>query len=84
MKKLVRYAWFPYMYLQDAQWRSMPYNAWTPMLTSNPSLRNNSLRASNKVAHVELLPGNARPVLQYAVTGPVESDKEGQKKTSVF
>ena len=38
------------------------------MDTSNPSLRNKSLRARNKVAHVELLREFARPVPQYAVT----------------
>ena len=32
------------------------------MITSDPSLRNKSLRARNKVAHVELLRGLARPV----------------------
>ena len=38
------------------------------MLTSNPSLRNKSLRARNKVANVGLLQGDARPVPRYAVT----------------
>ena len=38
------------------------------MLKSNPSLRNKSLRARNKVANVGLLQGDARPVPRYAVT----------------
>ena len=37
---------------------------WTPMITSDHSLRNKSLRARNKVAHVELLRGL---LLRYAV-----------------
>ena len=60
--------WFPYMSYQDTQPRSMSLDVWTPMLTSNPSLHNKSLLASNQVAHVELLRGYARPVPQYAVT----------------
>ena len=36
--------------------------------TINLSLRNKSLRARNKVAHVKLLRGLARPVLRYVVT----------------
>ena len=35
--------------------------------TINPSLRNKSLRARNKVAHVELLRGFARPVPGVAI-----------------
>ena len=46
----------------------MSFDVWTAMLTSNPILRNKSLRARNKVAHVELLREFARPVPQYAVT----------------
>ena len=46
----------------------MPHDVWTPMITINPSLRNKSLRARNKVARVELLRGLARPVQRYAVT----------------
>ena len=42
----------PYMCQQDTQRHSIPL--WTPMITSNPSFRNKSLRARNKVAHVEL------------------------------
>ena len=45
----------------------MSLNVWTPMLTSNPSLRNKNLRARNKVAHVELLRGDARLVPRYAL-----------------
>ena len=46
----------------------MPHDVWAPLLAINPSLRNKSLRARNKVAHVELLRGLARPVPRYAVT----------------
>ena len=46
----------------------MSRNLWTPMITSNSSLRNKNLRAHNKVAHVEFLRGNARPVPRYVVT----------------
>ena len=35
--------------------------------TINPSLRNKSLRARNKVTHVEILPELAQPVPRYAV-----------------
>ena len=35
----------------------MSFDIWTPMLTSNLNLRNKSLRACNKVTHVELLRG---------------------------
>ena len=44
------------------------HDVWTPMITSDPSLRNKSMRARNKVVHVELLGGLARPVPRYAVT----------------
>ena len=60
-------AWFPYMCQQDAQQRTMPHDVWTPMISSDHSLRNKSLRGRNKVAHVELLRGLARPVPRYAV-----------------
>ena len=43
----------------------MPRDVWTPMLTSNPSLHNKSLRPRN---NVELLRGLVRPVPRYAVT----------------
>ena len=56
------------MCYQDAQERTMPHDVWTPMITSNHSLRNKSLRGGDKVAHVELLRGLARPVPRYAVT----------------
>ena len=55
----------------------MPYDVWTPMLTSNPSLRNKSLRARNKVAHVELLQGLCRDMLW---VWPVGTDNAGHKK----
>ena len=55
-------AWFPCMCQQDAQQRAMPLDVWTPMITNDHSLRNKNLRARNKVAHVELLRGLARPV----------------------
>ena len=46
----------------------MPSDVWTPMITTDHSLRNKSLRGRNKVAPVELLRGLARPVPRYAVT----------------
>ena len=46
----------------------MLQDVWTPMITSNLNLRNKSLRGRNKVAHVQLLGGLARPVPRYAVT----------------
>ena len=46
----------------------MLHDLWTPMITINLSHRNKSLRARNKVAHVELLRVLEKPVLQYAVT----------------
>ena len=42
-------------------------DVWKPMLTSNPSLCNKSLRARSKVARVELLRGVARLVPRCAV-----------------
>ena len=56
------------MCYQNAQQCSMSLDVWTPMLTSNPSFRNRSLHARNKVAHIELLQGFARSVQRYAVT----------------
>ena len=47
---------------QDAQRRLMSRGVWTSVLTSNHSHRNKILRDRNKVAHVELLRGLARPV----------------------
>ena len=58
----------------------MPPDIWTPMLTSKPSLRNKSLRARNKFAHVEVLRGLARPVPQYAVTVTYRNQKCKKKK----
>ena len=55
----------------------MPYDVWTPMLTSNPSLRNKSLRARNKVAHVELLQGLCRDMLWL---WSIETDNAEHKK----
>ena len=52
----------------------MSYDVVTPMLTTNLSFRNKSLRARNKVALVEFLGGLARPVPRYAVT--VTQDKK--------
>ena len=60
-------AWFPYMCSQNAQQRAMPRDVWTPMITSDHSLRNKSLPARNTVAHLELLRELARPVPRYAV-----------------
>ena len=48
----------------------MSQDVWTPMLTSNPSLRNKSLRARNNVAHFELLRG----------LRPVGTDNAGRKE----
>ena len=50
-------ACFPYMCQQDAPQRAMPSDVWTPMITTDHSLRNKSMRRRNKVAHVELLRG---------------------------
>ena len=55
------------------------------MITSDPSLCNKSLRARNKVAHVELLRGFARPVLRYSVTVTYRNQqRRTQKRFSVF
>ena len=63
----------------------MPQDVWTPMMTINPSLRNKSLRARNKVAHVELLRGLARPVPRYAVTVIYRNQqRKKQKRFSVL
>ena len=65
--------------------RSMPHNVWTPMITINPSLGNKSLQACNKVKHVELLRGLARPVPRYAVTVIYRNQQhKKQKRFSVF
>ena len=55
------------------------------MLTSNPNLHNKSLQARNKVAHVELLRGLARPVPQYAVAVIYRNQqRKKQKRFSVL
>ena len=61
----------------------MPHDVWTPMLTSDHSLRNKSLRARNKVAHVELLRGLARPVPRYAVT-VIYRNQQRKKQKKIF
>ena len=60
----------------------MPHDVWTPMITINPSFRNKSLQARNKVAHVELLRELARPLQRYAVT--VIHRNQQRKKTKIF
>ena len=61
------------------------HDVWTPMITSDPSLRNKSMRARNKVVHVELLGGLARPVPRYAVTVIYRNQKcKKQKRFSVL
>ena len=50
------------------------------MLTSNPSLRNKSLRARNKIPHVELLRGDARLVPRYAMTATYGNRKRSIQK----
>ena len=64
---------------QDAQQRAMLQDVWTPMITSDHSLRNKSMRARNKVAHVELLRGL---VPRYAVT--VIQRNQQRKKQRFF
>ena len=60
----------------------MPQDVWTPMITSDHCLRNKSLRARNKVAHVELLRELARPVPRYAVA--VIYRNQQRKKQRIF
>ena len=55
----------------------MSLNVWTPMLTSNHSLRNKSMRARKKVARVELLRGLCCDMLW---PWPAETDNAGYKK----
>ena len=62
----------------------MPHDVWTPMITSNHSLRNKSLRAHNKVTHVELLQRLARPVPQYAVTVINRNQQHKKQRFSVI
>ena len=55
------------------------------MNTNDHSLRNKSLRGRNKVAHVELLRGLARPVPRYAVTVIYRNQqRKKQKRFSVL
>ena len=57
---------------------TMPHDVSTPMITIYPSLR-------NKVEHVELLRGVARPVPRYAVTVIYrKQQRKKQKKFSVL
>ena len=63
----------------------MPQDVWTPMITSDHSLRNKSLEGRNKVAHVELLQGLATPVPRYAVSVIYRKQQlKKQKRFSVF
>ena len=64
--------------------RAMPHDVWTPMITSDHSLRNKSLRARNKVAHVELLRGLVRPVPRYAMTVIYRNQQRKKQRFSVF
>ena len=64
---------------QDAPQRAMPQDVWTPMITSDHSLRNKSMRARNKVAPVELLRGL---VPRYAVTVIYRNQQRKKKKIS--
>ena len=59
----------------------MPQDVWTPMITSDHSLRNKSLRAHNKVAHVELLRGL---VPRYAVAVIYRNQQRKKKRFSVL
>ena len=61
----------------------MPYDVLTPMITINPSLRDRSLGVRNKVAHVELLRGLARPVTRYAVT-VIYGNQQRKKTKNIF
>ena len=63
----------------------MPSDIWTSMLTNYPSLRNKSLRARNKVAHVKLFREVVRLVPQCAVPPTSESgERRIQKIFSAF
>ena len=53
------------------------------MDTNDHSPHNESLRARNKVAHVELLQGVARPVPQYAVT-VIYRNQQRKKQKKIF
>ena len=83
---ILLYARFPYMCQQDVQQRQMPHDVWTPMITSNTSLRNKSQRARNKIAHVELLQGLAR-ACEAAICSDCDLQKpimQNTKRISVF
>ena len=55
------------------------------MNTNDHSLRNKSLQGRNKVAHVELLGGLARPVPRYAATVIYKNQqRKKQKRLSVL
>ena len=60
----------------------MPHDVWTPMITIDPDLRSKSLRARNKVAHVELLLGLARPVPRYTVTVIYRNQQRKKQKNN--
>ena len=62
----------------------MFHDVWTPMITSDPSLRNKSLRPRNKVAHVELLQVLVRPVPRYAVTVIYRHQQRKNKEDFLF
>ena len=59
----------------------MPQDVWTPMITSDHSLRNKSMRARDKVAHVELLRGL---VPRYAVTVIYRNQQRKKKRSPVL
>ena len=64
----------------------MPHDVWAPMITSDHSLRNKNLRPCNKVAHVKLLWGLARPVPRCAVTvmWSIETNNARNKKDFLY
>ena len=62
----------------------MPGDVWTPMITSDPSLCKESLRARNQVAHVELLQGLARSVPRYVVTAIYRNQQRKKKDFLAF
>ena len=64
---------------QDAERRSMSHDVWAPMLTTNPSLCNKSLRARNKVAHVEFCEGIRGLCRDMLWLWPMRTDNAGHK-----
>ena len=56
----------------------MPHDVWTPMITSDHSLRNKSLRARNKVAHVELLRGLVPTTQEKKISCPPEKKSKAK------